>query len=78
VPFRHSPYFQVSDRLEVRVLKSGQSRELLTNYGKIDLLWFDGSWERTPQQWQAQELVEMIRSLQPEILQHVAPLWILL
>ena len=46
----------------------GQLRELLTNYGKIDLLWFDGSWERTPEQWQAQELVKMIRSLQPEIL----------
>ena len=24
-----------------------QMRELLTNYGKIDLLWFDGGWERT-------------------------------
>jgi len=46
----------------------GQLRELLTNYGKIDILWFDGSWERTAEQWHAQELVEMIRSLQPEIL----------
>jgi alpha-L-fucosidase len=46
----------------------GQLRELLTNYGKIDLLWFDGSWERTPEQWHAKELEEMIRSLQPEIL----------
>jgi alpha-L-fucosidase len=46
----------------------GQLRELLTNYGKIDLLWFDGGWERTPEQWQAKELEEMIRSLQPEIL----------
>lgn len=46
----------------------GQVRELLTNYGKIDLLWFDGGWERTPEQWQAQALHDMIRSLQPEIL----------
>lgn len=45
-----------------------QVRELLTNYGKIDIIWFDGSWERTPEQWRAQELKEMIRSLQPEIL----------
>ena len=45
-----------------------QVRELLTNYGKIDLLWFDGGWERTPEQWQAQALHDMIRSLQPEIL----------
>ncbi|MCU0518424.1 MAG: alpha-L-fucosidase [Oscillatoria sp. Prado101] len=45
-----------------------QVRELLANYGKIDIIWFDGSWERTPEQWRAQELKEMIRSLQPEIL----------
>lgn len=45
-----------------------QVRELLTNYGKIDIIWFDGSWERTPEQWQAKELCEMIRSLQPEII----------
>lgn len=46
----------------------GQVRELLTNYGKIDLLWFDGGWERTPEQWRSQALHDMIRSLQPEIL----------
>jgi alpha-L-fucosidase len=45
----------------------GQIRELLTNYGKIDLLWFDGGWERTPEEWQARELERMIRELQPEI-----------
>lgn len=45
-----------------------QVRELLTNYGKIDILWFDGAWERTPEQWQTIALHEMIRSLQPEIL----------
>ena len=46
----------------------GQVRELLTNYGLIDLLWFDGGWERTPEQWQASALHDMIRSLQPEVL----------
>ena len=25
----------------------GQVRELLTNYGQIDVIWFDGGWERT-------------------------------
>ncbi len=33
-----------------------QVRELLTDYGQIDLIWFDGGWERTPEQWQATEL----------------------
>jgi alpha-L-fucosidase len=45
-----------------------QIRELLTNYGKIDILWFDGGWEHTPEEWKANELTQMIRSLQPDIL----------
>ncbi len=50
------------------VFMFGQVRELLSNYGQIDLLWFDGSWERTPEQWRAKELEKMIRQLQPDIL----------
>lgn len=45
----------------------GQIRELLTNYGQIDLIWFDGGWERSPEQWRAAELAKMIRDLQPGI-----------
>ncbi len=44
----------------------GQVRELLTNYGDIDLLWFDGHWEHTPEEWKAAELVQMIHELQPD------------
>ncbi|MEW6269627.1 MAG: alpha-L-fucosidase [Thermodesulfobacteriota bacterium] len=46
----------------------GQIRELLTGYGRIDLLWFDGGWERSAEQWRSGELEAMIRSLQPDIL----------
>ncbi len=45
-----------------------QVRELLTNYGTIDVIWFDGGWERTPEQWRAKELEALIRELQPGIL----------
>ncbi|MEM1211241.1 MAG: alpha-L-fucosidase [Planctomycetota bacterium] len=46
----------------------GQVRELLTNYGTIDLLLFDFSYyEYTGEKWKAAELVEMIRSLQPDL-----------
>jgi alpha-L-fucosidase len=46
----------------------GQVRELLTNYGPVDLIWFDGQWERTVDEWRAPELGSMIRELQPGIL----------
>lgn len=46
----------------------GQVKELLTNYGKIDIMWFDFSYdEMTGEKWRATELMKMIRSLQPDI-----------
>ncbi|HTO71147.1 MAG TPA: alpha-L-fucosidase [Myxococcota bacterium] len=76
-PFRdeHRPYRfgrvpQPSPEQWARFLEFqfAQLRELLTGYGRIDLLWFDGGWERTPEQWRAQELAALARELQPEIL----------
>jgi alpha-L-fucosidase len=47
----------------------GQVRELLTNYGRIDVIWFDFSYEKlSGEAWRAAELVEMVRSLQPGII----------
>lgn len=46
----------------------GQVRELLTDYGEISVLWFDGGWERTAPEWRADELETLIRELQPGIL----------
>ncbi len=47
----------------------GQVRELLTNYGRIDIIWFDFSYDRmSGETWKATELVGMSRSLQPHIL----------
>jgi len=46
----------------------GQLRELLTWYGPIDVLWFDGGWERPADWWHPEELEAMIRKLQPGIL----------
>ena len=46
-----------------------QVRELLSNYGKIDLLWFDFSYSNmTGDKWEADKLMKMIRQLQPDIL----------
>jgi alpha-L-fucosidase len=47
----------------------GQVRELLTNYGRIDIIWFDFSYDQmSGETWKAAELVEMARALQPSIL----------
>ena len=46
----------------------GQITELLTGYGKVDLIWFDGGWERRASQWRTDELQAMIRELQPGII----------
>lgn len=46
----------------------GQMEELLTGYGTIDLLWFDGGWERSAQEWRSVELERRIRELQPDII----------
>lgn len=45
-----------------------QIRELLTNYGVVDILWFDGLTVDGPEAWRSQELLDMARKLQPEIL----------
>lgn len=54
-----------------------QVEELLTNYGKIDILWYDcpddanfrGGWgERTKDIWRSETLDVMVHQLQPDIL----------
>ena len=45
-----------------------QVAELLTNYGKIDVIWFDGAWPQTAADWRSAELVDTMRALQPDIL----------
>ncbi len=45
-----------------------QVEELLSNYGKIDVMWFDGVWPRNAQAWDTPRLVTRMRELQPEIL----------
>jgi len=51
-----------------RAYELGQLRELLTNYGPIDMLWFDGQWERAPNWWDVDAIDALARELQPRIL----------
>ncbi|MEQ1933149.1 MAG: alpha-L-fucosidase [Fimbriimonadaceae bacterium] len=46
----------------------GQVTELLTNYGKIDMMWFDGEWERTWNHQLGERLYKLCRKLQPNVI----------
>jgi len=47
----------------------GLVRELMTNYGKIDILWYDGQWPlTTAEEFESVKLNAMVRELQPSIL----------
>ncbi len=51
----------------------GQVKELCTQYGKLDIMWFDFSYrddchDMTGETWQATKLVNMIRSYQPDVI----------
>ena len=46
----------------------GLIRELLTNYGKIDLLWYDVRWPLNAEQWESERMNKMVFELQPDII----------
>ncbi len=46
----------------------GQVRELCSNYGKVDVLWYDVDWPLTPEEWESVKMNKMVRQLQPDIL----------
>ena len=47
----------------------GCVRELMSNYGKIDILWYDVSWPlATPKLWESAKMNAMVRRLQPDII----------
>lgn len=46
-----------------------QVRELCSNYGQIDVLWFDFSYDdMRGEKWKATELMNMVRKLQPNVI----------
>lgn len=49
-------------------LTHGLVRELMSNYGKIDILWYDTIWPLDGETLQSKEMNEMVRALQPEII----------
>ena len=60
------------DMAVYREYLKNQVREILTNYGKIDVLWLDYSFPmefgKDRDDWGSVELLKMVRKLQPEII----------
>ena len=46
----------------------GELKELLTGYGPLGILWFDGEWEKTWTHEQGMDLYNYVRSFQPKII----------
>ena len=70
-PMRDDPAYENEHRDFNRYLEymHGQVRELLTNYGHLDIMWFDFSYgEMAGEKWRATELIQMVRELQPWII----------
>ena len=47
---------------------NGQLRELLTIYGPVGGIWFDGMWDKPEADWQLQKTYSLIHQLQPAAL----------
>jgi alpha-L-fucosidase len=60
------------DMSKYREYLHGQVKELLTEFGKIDIIWLDFSYPgldgKGKEDWDSEKLVKMIRELQPHIL----------
>ena len=70
-PMREDPAHSNKGRNFDRYLDymHGQVRELLTDYGKLDIMWFDFSYkDMAGETWKSSELIKMVRSLQPGII----------
>ncbi|HXW54841.1 MAG TPA: alpha-L-fucosidase [Candidatus Cybelea sp.] len=46
----------------------GLIHDILSNYGKIDVLWYDVAWPLSAEQWESERMNRMVFALQPDII----------
>jgi alpha-L-fucosidase len=60
--------YGIGDNAKYHAFLLGQLTELLTNYGRIDVMWFDSFGHGDSiKYWKADEVVALVRRLQPQI-----------
>ena len=63
---RHEPSYK--DELAYKDYMKNQLGELMTNYGDICELWFDGGWDKKESAWHIQEIYDSVKAKQPNCL----------
>ena len=74
----HQPDYGIGDNAKYTAYMKGQLTELLTLYGKIDCLWFDGFGAGDSIKfWHADEMLAVIKKLQPQVIinNRLANIW---
>jgi alpha-L-fucosidase len=66
-PDWYHPDYRTENHARYIEFLHGQIRELCTNYGRLDIMWFDGLGGK-PEDWDSENLIKMVRTLQPHII----------
>ena len=66
-PDWHHPDYRTKNHARYIEYLHGQLRELCTNYGRVDIIWFDGLGGKESD-WNSKPLFKMIRELQPRVI----------
>jgi alpha-L-fucosidase len=62
---RHEPSYKNADKQKYIDYMLNQLTELFTSYGPVCELWFDGGWDRKPEDWGLDQIYRLVKKLQP-------------